>query len=422
MKRSTIQGLKAAVAAALIAGSASGAITREGEWPTGETISVDVTGATKAEAVQRIAQAAGWNVVFHAPPNETVDIHVKDQPAARVLELALGEGSFVARRDGTLIDIAPAQSAAPATAEQPPLPPPPEVPAPAATTKARSHAKDRVVSGGSLRIEKGEVVDDVTVFGGKVDVYGEVEGDLSVIGGSARVRDGARVHGDANAVGGKLRLDDGAIVDGDVGVIGGKVDRARGAKVGGSETGIGRAERDGAAPPRSWHARLWHDMGNTAARIALLFVFGAVLLSLATGRMESMKAELAQRPMRVFAVGVLAALAFPVALVVLCITVVGIPIAILAVLLGTFGAYAGVCAVLATAGKALVAHRTENEHIHLAVGCAAFFGLGAIPKVGGLVTLVVALLGLGVLVATRFAGFAPSSGKLPGSGPYRTAG
>ncbi len=49
---------------------------------------------------------------------------------------------------------------------------------------------DRVVTGGSLRNEKGEIVHDVTVLGGNLDVWGTVTGDLAVLGGNARSIEG----------------------------------------------------------------------------------------------------------------------------------------------------------------------------------------------------------------------------------------
>ena len=312
---------------------------------------------------------------------------------------------------------------------------------------------DRIVSGGSLRIEKGETVDDISVFGGSVDVFGEVLGDLAVMGGKATIHDGAYVHGDVSAIGGKVRIDSGATVDGEVGVVGGSVDRAPGAKIGGNNGGSANddsepdedtANDDGHKPwsdlgsgltknvtpgkeqdARPWYKKLAEHASNAVEHTALLFVLGAVLLSLATRRMDLLREEVAARPMRSFAVGILATIASAIALVALCVTVIGIPIAIVVVLMGAFGVYAGICAALATLGKGLVAHKTENQHVHLAVGCAVFLLLSALPFVGWLVVVVVGLIGFGALVATRLAGFAPKKGgagtnTVPGDGPYRT--
>ena len=73
-----------------------------------------------------------------------------------------------------------------------------------------------MVTGGHVTIEKGETVGDVTVLGGSLDVFGDVEGDLAVFGGESRDPQGGEVHGDAVTLGGSLTVDDGAQVNGDV--------------------------------------------------------------------------------------------------------------------------------------------------------------------------------------------------------------
>jgi hypothetical protein len=123
--------------------------------------------------------------------------------------------------------------------------------------------------------------------------------------------------------------------------------------------------------------------------------------------METLKREVVARPMRAIAFGVMGSIASFIVVVVLCITVIGIPVAVVGILLAVFGSYAGVCAVLTSAGEALVRHKTKNPYMHLFVGCALFLMLGAIPFIGGFITAAVALAGIGVMFATRGAGFVP---------------
>jgi hypothetical protein len=450
----------AGVGVLAVSGLAWSAVKREGAWPDlDKKVSVEVHGVSRAEAIRKLADAAGWSVVLRAPPGDPVDLHVKDQPAGKVLELLLGDARYVASREGTLVSIAregaeppappapsalavlplpPAPPAAPSAPAAPSLDAAPEAPEPTAgpslSAVVETGGEDRVVTGGSLKIEKGDTVHDVVVMGGSVDVWGKVTGDLAVLGGSARVHDGAHVRGDATAVGGALTIEDGARVDGDVGVVGGSLRRGDHAQVGGvSRHGKhGRSVRlgvrspdddlDGGAAARRGIslAGLARDAGGALTRSALLFVFGAVFLALATRRMESLQAEVAARPMRSFALGIVGALAAFVALVALCVTVVGIPFAFVALLLGAIAAYVGICAVLTTAGGALLGHRTKNPYVHLAAGCALLLVLGAIPYVGGLLTAAVVLVGIGALVATRAAGLVPPR-KNGAQGPYRTA-
>ncbi len=446
----------------LVSSVAEGSVRREGSWPDAEKpISIDASGLSRSEAVRRVADAAGWSIVVHAPSGDPIDLHVKNQPAGKVLDLVLDDGDYVAHRDGTLVEIsrakdaastatpvasAPPVPAAPlggASAPEPPAPPPPPVagsapPAPPPPPAPPAKGEDRVVTGGSLHIEKNEVVDDVTVMGGSVDVDGTVTGDLVVMGGAARVHPGAVVKGDATAIGGSLDVQDDATVEGDVGVVGGVLHRAPGAKIHGKQvSGAEKVKVDADGPSISisrgehhpshgsdeggWLARRVRDLSGALTRSAMLFVFGTVLLALASRRMETLRVELVTRPMRSFALGVVGVLGGSLLLLLVAVTIIGIPVAVVAALAAVFGAYAGMCAVLTTVGAALAGHRTANPYAHLAIGCALFLVVGAIPYLGGLVTAIVTLVGIGVVVTTRGAGLVKGRGTRTSEGPYRSA-
>jgi hypothetical protein len=147
-----------------------------------------------------------------------------------------------------------------------------------------------------------------------------------------------------------------------------------------------------------------HEFGQSVTNVALLFVLGCVLLALATRRMDILRGELAARPMRSFAMGIASALAALVGIVALCITIVGIPVALLLVLLGVFAVYGSLCGVLTTFGAAVAGHRTKNVYVHLLVGCVAFLVATSIPYVGGIVSFILVMMSIGTLTSTRIAG------------------
>jgi hypothetical protein len=400
----------------LASATALGAVTRRGEWPQDDPlVSLSIQSLPRSEAVRLLAERAGWSIVLEEPSSEPMDVHVKDQPASKVLELLLDDGDWIARRDGSLIALSRAREPAPAAGSAPAavVSPAPSASAPEPKRRSEARGEDRVVTGGKARIEAGETVKDLVIMGGSAEVLGTVTGDLAIMGGSAVVRSGGRVEGDATVVGGKLEIEDGAEVDGDVGILGGKLERGANAKVGGDV-------QQGKAMLSFSPSGAIGDIGGAITRTALLFVFGAVLLALATRRMESLQGEVAGRPMRSFALGIVGFFVAVIAVVALSITIIGIPIALVAVLVGVFATYAGICAVLATAGAALVQHKTNNPYIQLAAGCAVFMAVSAIPFVGGLVTLAVVAVGIGAVVATRGAGYFSARGQR-GAGPYRTA-
>lgn len=446
----------AAVAVVLsTVGATSAAVKREGEWPEHDkAVSLDVKGVPRNEALARLASAAGWSVIVNAPPGDPVDVHVKDQPAEKILELLLSDADYVARRDGALISIAKqaTPAAVPTAMLEPsgmPIPPPPPVPAappvppppPGAAdadqaadaaadqaagadadtaADAKERGRDRMVTGASLRIEKGEVVHDVTVMGGSLEILGTVTGDVDVAGGSTKVRNGARVRGDLSTVGGSVSVEDGARVDGDVNVVGGSLQRGPGAIVGGSVSTELRGDDE-----EGWSlGRLASDAGDAVTRMALLFLLGAVLLALAPTRMEALKVEVAARPMRSLAMGIVGSIAAVALLCAVAITVIGIPLAIVGVLLAPLAAFSGTCSVLETAGAAVLGHRTRSPYVHLAAGCAGLLVLGSIPYVGGLLWAATILIGIGALVSTRAAGLvkprAGAAATAASMGPFRS--
>ena len=447
-----VLALLGALLLALVSRSAQAEVRREGTWPAEEkTVTLSLEGQSRSQALRALADKAGWSVVAELPTGTPIELHVRDQNPNKVLDLLLADGRWVAQRDGSLISIAPDRSepaAAPAPTAAPASPPAPSAepaptaaPAPSATPAAGStspadvdevteRGEDRVVTGGNTTVGREEIVRDVVVVGGEADVSGTVTGDMSVMGGEATIRKGAHVHGDASVLGGELTIEDGARVDGDVGVLGGELTRGAKARIGGKVSSKGGSVRidlgDGHDKPRGdrgWTFKgMLHDAGSATTRMAVLFVFGAVLLGLATRRMESLEAEVVARPMRSFGLGIVGLLAGAVSFIALCITVIGIPIALVAVILAVFAGFAGVCAVLTAAGAALVRHRSTNPYVHLGVGCVLFLVTGAIPFVGPLVTMVVMFIGLGIVVATRAAGLIPQRKRGDrGEGPYRTA-
>lgn len=430
---------------------ADAAVRREGSWPAADKkVSFEFEGKP-SDGLSKLAAEAGWSLVVSkgiAAGEHDVQIAVANQPADVVLESLFAESDVVARRNGTMITItpAPAASAPAASAPATPAPPasaptpsadaPPVAAAPPAADAVPTPAipsvppvptvrgEDRNIFGASLVVAKDEIVHTVTVTGGSAKIYGTVTGDLVVAGGSAKILEGGRVVGNATVFGGSLKVEGGGRVDGDVGIVGGVLKREDGAIVGGKivdsssdhpgNTRVSVSDGDVSTEieetPQKHGARrsrlsaAAHSFGQSMTNMALLFVFGCVVLALATRKMEVLRVEAAARPMKSFAMGIVGALAGCVALVAMCITVVGIPFAVLAAILAVLSIYASMAAVLTTVGAAVAGHKSQNPYVHLLVGCIGLLLVGIIPYVGGLVTAAVVLIAIGSLVSTRLAG------------------
>jgi len=289
-----------------------------------------------------------------------------------------------------------------------------------------ARGEDKNVVGGSLTIRKDEIVHTVSVTGGSAKIDGTVTGDLVVAGGSAKLHKGARVVGNITVMGGSVHIDKGARVDGHVAAMGGSVKSDEGAIIGGTvvddqhkgnvkvsidDDGDLHTAVDG--EDRSSSGGKVHNavqsFGRKVTQMSLLFVFGCVLLALLTGRMERLRIETAARPMRSFALGLIGTLlgtiAGVIAIVILCVTVIGIPIAVLGLLATVFAVYGAIAAVLTTFGAAVIGHKTKNTYVHLLFGCGVVLIASSLPVVGGIITFAVTMIAIGTLVATKAAGF-----------------
>ncbi|MET0593008.1 MAG: polymer-forming cytoskeletal protein [Polyangiaceae bacterium] len=420
------------IATLLAASTALAAVRHEGTWPEKDpSITIDLSAASRVEAVRKVAEAAGWNVVFKGLPEDRIDVHVKNQPASRVLDLVLSDAGYVARRDGDLIQIehdhalpvdpTPSAPSAPSVSSASPQSAASSSPQSSSKKKKKNkhhddkdddEARDRTVFGGTVRVEKAEIVDDVSVFGGTVDIWGKATGSVTVFGGAVHVYDGAHVEGDLTVIGGSALIDDGATVDGDLVALGGDVTRGNNAEIGGEVKLLGDEKDHDDDSGSKWEHPATHflrNIGKQITKTAFLFVIGAVVIAIATRRMQLLQSEITLRPMRSMALGIAALVSSVVLAVLLCVTIVGIPVALAGIVIGLLAAYAGICAALTAMGSAIVAHRSENPYVHLAVGCGVFLVAGFIPYFGSFVTVLILFAGLGAFAATRGAGFIPAN-------------
>ncbi len=265
-----------------------------------------------------------------------------------------------------------------------------------------------VRTGEDITIGPGEEVDgDVVSIGGNVTVFGQVRGDAVAIGGDVRLKDGSVVRGSAVSIGGRVDREPDAVLHGqDVGMnfVPGKILNLRHAQSG------------------------FSFVGFTALIVLgiMIFLFGWLLHALADTRMRGVGDFLIQSPWKSLAAGLAIVLLAPAAFLLLLVTVIGIPIAlVLFVLLPVAHAVGLVLVATATGGRLWSrpgSAVTWNWTRSLGAGLALFFGIilfGAIFRsIGGVmgafgwaliffgwtVVFLAATVGLGSLVLSRFGG------------------
>lgn len=265
----------------------------------------------------------------------------------------------------------------------------------------------------------GEVTGSVSAFAGNVRIAGTVGQDVEAAAGNVYVEPGAEVGGalsaaagnvvvagtvreDAELAGGTVRLTESAVIDGDVEYAVGDDGEFtnEGATVGGSIT---RAEEVQAGP---WQGPIVPGWVFGVYGFLVNLILGAALLLVFPRFSATVAARVAEQPLWIGGVGLLTLVAVPVLLVILFVTIVGIPLAIVGGLL--FGLLAWVALIYGrfAVGTWLVSLAdVHNRWLGLLVGLVVLGLAARIPWIGGLIDLVVLLLGLGAIAAIGYAGY-----------------
>jgi cytoskeletal protein CcmA (bactofilin family) len=310
-------------------------------------------------------------------------------------------------------------------------------------------------TGGSVTVGAGETVsEDLTIVAGDIVVRGTVEGDLEAIGGNVVIASGAEITGDVDATGGNVRID--GTIGGNVTASGGNVFVGQSATIGGPlEASAGSIVIAGAvdgdarlgagsitlAPSATFGGDVEYSVGddgeftNEGATIAgsltenpdlevggdrfdvpdfagpvfgvygflVNLLVGALLLFVLPGTSRRVAESVSESPLRTGAIGLGALIGTPIVLLLVAITIVGIPLSLaglatyaLAVWIATiYGRYA--------VGELLLSYTdVENRWAALAVGLVIVAILVRIPFVGGLFGFVVLLLGLGAMATLLY--------------------
>jgi hypothetical protein len=203
----------------------------------------------------------------------------------------------------------------------------------------RSRSADYVRFGEDIRIERDDhVVGDVVSIGGNVIIEGKVSGDCVSVGGNIRLEEGAAVTGDCVSVGGNLTLADSTRVGRDAVSVWGQLRVAPTARVFGDQTEVSGLGFD--IPSGTWgfqeeHSFI-HKVWRFLRRVIWLFVLaalGALAFHLFPTRMKYLADTVESRGLMAFLAGLAGWILWLPLFILLCVTIVGIPVAILLIFL-----------------------------------------------------------------------------------------
>ena len=317
---------------------------------------------------------------------------------------------------------------------------------------------------GVVVVEADETVDRIDTVAGSIVIRGTVTGDVSGVAGHVHVTEGGQVDGSVETAAGAVRID--GTVTGDVATGSGHVEITDTARVGGDlDLGTGYLVVDGqvggdvrasaerivlgqnadvggefrydaasfSQDPASTVAggvvedpELGGDTGDEFAVPSWLgivygllanLLLGVLLLAVFPSFAAGVAARVSERPLVSGGVGLLTLVAVPILLVLIAVTVVGIPLSLFGAV--GFGAAIWIAVVLgqyAVGAWALGFTGLDNRWLALVVGLVGVALLGTVPILGAIVDLVVLLVGLGALAVSLRAQYQSRRGSRSTSG------
>jgi len=258
--------------------------------------------------------------------------------------------------------------------------------------------KVRLVGGKVTIASNAVIAGDVQAAGGDVKIDGTIDGSLHAAGGNVRIN--GPVSGDASIAAGKLELGPDARIQGKLLFRGENLRRDPAAQVvGGVEQRLGRW-REPAAAERFTHGWFW---------TAGLMVLAALIAAALPGPSNRMAGELRDHPWVTLLLGFVALITIPAAAVLMMITIIGIPIGVMAMLGYLLLLLVGYVWLAAVVGGLLL-DRVKPEVAALAGWRAGMAVLAMlviallvrVPLIGGMAHLVALVLGVGMIAAAVF--------------------
>ncbi len=262
------------------------------------------------------------------------------------------------------------------------------------TVKGSLHA-----AGGMITVDAA-IEGDASLAGGSITVNRAVKGNLNAAGGHVTIN--APVGGDASIAAGTLELGPDARIAGKLAFHGGELKRDPAAVVsGGIERTTERVERhyrfgDTDLPDwlRGW---LWTSG---------LLVMAALIAAALPGPSLRMAQELRERPWLTAVVGMVALTTIPLAALLLMVTIIGIPIGLLAIagyaallLVGYVWLAVAVGGMLLDGVKPETAAMTASRVGAAMLAMLALAALTQLPIIGGIVVFTAVVVGVGMVVA-----------------------
>jgi cytoskeletal protein CcmA (bactofilin family) len=291
-----------------------------------------------------------------------------------------------------------------------------------------------VIAAGGTVVLNGKVARAVRAAGGDLSISGAVGGDLVVAGGQVKVTSTASIGGDVLLGAGSVRI--AGPVRGYI--KGGSGDVVLSSEVGEDvELGVDRLTLASTAVIRGDLTYISEDeasvqpgsqvMGQTTHRLpearpeklapafgivgrvlgfVMALIVGIIIILVARRRASSIADSVRDKPWQSLGWGALVLIATPIAILLVLITVIGIPLGLIGLALYLIALYLAQVFVALTIGSLILRRSAADENQGLligalAIGLAILSLLGLIPYLGFFIGLATVIFGLGALVVSE---------------------
>ena len=309
------------------------------------------------------------------------------------------------------------------------------VPTSSVYAQGSGNGNGRVVFGSNFTLKSGETQDgDLVVFGGNVTIEKDatLNGALVVFGG--QVESNGELNGDVVVIGGQISLESSSVVAGNVVTIGGQLQQAEGAEIKGDivnnvtpEINIPNANVPPVVPgvppvPSVPSPDIHFDFNPfwTASGVFFRALIVAMLAMLIVVFLQPQMVRVSQaivsQPVMSGAFGLAATVGGPIAILVvsliMIITIILIPVAVLAIFLGALllvlAWLFGVIALGYEVGERFTRSLNQTWAPVFTAGFGTFLvmlvggAIGVIPCVGWVVPALIGFVAVGAVATTRF--------------------
>jgi uncharacterized membrane protein len=337
------------------------------------------------EVLHRIARTAGWSLTIVGVAKERIDIDVKDaDPREAVRQVLNASHSMGVLHHGKLVVVRSPDSAM------------------AGTLVERVTRKERRVRG----TRNGRARDMVQLFQGDLVVPAGtvVQGSVVNVGGSIELEPNSVVQGDAVSVLGSTTINQGAVVLGDAAAVLGKIDIERGGQVMGEHVQVGLGKMFHSSRRHSILSRMGpFGFFPTLALFALVYLVGLLALRVWPERVRQVGYAMFEQPVKSFLVGFLCWLLLLPLVLLLIVSVVGIPLIFLLPVMIFLAITMGTSAMALRVGEALPAGPGQRfvPPAAMGMGLLALLLLAFLPWLGASLLALLQFVALGAAVSSR---------------------